>query len=386
MTILNCIILCVIFCTAPAGVLWICKKVPFFGKIGPVLLLYILGVILGNIGIRPDGMSSLQDILSSAMVPLAIPMMLFGCTFRLRETRQQLKALLTGLAAVVIAVIAGYLIFGRGLEEGTKVGGMLTGVYTGGTINLAALKTMLNVSNETYILLNSYDMLVSFLYLTFLLTIGIKLFRKFLPYKADTVSDSTVSAKDLTMENDGNYKWLFTREGLKDSGKIIGITLLICALSGGIAFAFPSSAFMVIFILMLTTFGIGCSFIRPIHNLPHSYDLGMYCIYIFCIVVASMADLTSLDIAGGLNLMGYLMFAVFGSLTIQAILARIFKIDADTMVIASVTFINSPPFVPMMAAAMKNKSVLVTGLTLGIIGYAVGNYLGYLMSELLKLL
>jgi uncharacterized membrane protein len=35
---------------------------------------------------------------------------------------------------------------------------------------------------------------------------------------------------------------------------------------------------------------------------------------------------------------------------------------------------------------MKNKSVLVTGLTLGIIGYAVGNYLGYLMSELLKLL
>ena len=386
MTILNCIILCVIFCTAPAGVLWICKKVPFFGKIGPGLLLYILGVILGNIGIRPDGMSSLQDILSSAMVPLAIPMMLFGCTFRLRETRQQLKALLTGLAAVVIAVIAGYLIFGRGLEEGTKVGGMLTGVYTGGTINLAALKTMLNVSNETYILLNSYDMLVSFLYLTFLLTIGIKLFRKFLPYKADTVSDSTVSAKDLTMENDGNYKWLFTREGLKDSGKIIGITLLICALSGGIAFAFPSSAFMVIFILMLTTFGIGCSFISPIHNLPHSYDLGMYCIYIFCIVVASMADLTSLDIAGGLNLMGYLMFAVFGSLTIQAILAKIFKIDADTMVIASVTFINSPPFVPMMAAAMKNKSVLVTGLTLGIIGYAVGNYLGYLMSELLKLL
>ena len=386
MTILNCIFLCIIFCTAPAGVLWICKKVPFFGKIGPVLLLYFLGVILGNIGIRPEGMGTLQDIMSSAMVPLAIPMMLFGCTFRLKETRQQLKALLTGLAAVIIAVIAGYLIFGKGLEEGTKVGGMLTGVYTGGTINLAALKTMLGVSNETYILLNSYDMLVSFLYLTFLLTIGIKLFRKFLPFKSDEVSDTSVSDKDLTMENDEGYKWLLTRQGLKNAGKIIGITLLVCALSGGIALAFPSSAFMVIFILMLTTLGIGCSFIRPIHNLPHSYDLGMYCIYIFCIVVASMADLTHLDIAGGLNLMGYLLFAVFGSLAIQAILARIFKIDADTMVIASVTFINSPPFVPMIAAAMKNKRVLVTGLTLGIIGYAVGNYLGYLMSEFLKLL
>lgn len=384
MTIFNCIILSLVFCIAPAGVLWVCKKVPFLGKIGPVLLLYILGVIIGNIGIRPEGMGTIQDILSSAMVPLAIPMMLFGCTFRFKETKQQLKALLTGMTAVVIAVITGYLIFGKNIEEGAKIGGMLTGVYTGGTINLAALKTMLGVKNETYILINSYDMLVSFLYLTFLLTVGIKMFRKILPFKSAAVTST--EAHELEMEGDGNYKEMFTKDGLRNIGKILGITVLICALSGGVALIFPEGAFMVVFILMLTTLGIGCSFIRPVHNLKHSYDLGMYFIYIFCIVVASMADLTSLDLAGGLNLMGYLVFAVFGSLVIQAILARIFRIDADTMVIASVTFINSPPFVPMMVAAMKNKSVLVTGLTLGIIGYAVGNYLGYLMSELLKLL
>ena len=384
MTIFNWIILSLVFCLAPAGVLWVCKKVPFLGKIGPVLLLYILGVIIGNTGIHPEGMGTIQEILSSAMVPLAIPMMLFGCTFRFKETKEQLKALLTGMAAVVIAVIAGYLIFGKNIEEGAKVGGLLTGVYTGGTINLAALKTMLGVKNETYILINSYDMLVSFLYLTFLLTVGIRLFRKFLPFKPSALT--TTEVKDLEMESDGNYKKMFTKDGVKEAGKTLGITILICALSGGIALLFPQGAFMVVFILMLTTLGIGCSFIRPIHNLKHSYDLGMYFIYIFCIVVASMADLTSLDLVGGLHLMGYLLFAVFGSLTIQAILARIFKIDADTMIIASVTFINSPPFVPMMVAAMKNKSVLVTGLTLGIIGYAVGNYLGYLMSELLKLL
>lgn len=387
MTVFNCILLCLVFCLAPAGVLWLCRKVTLFGKIGPVLLLYILGVIIGNIGIRPEGMGTIQDVMSSAMVPLAIPMMLFGCTFRLRETRQQLKALLTGLSAVIISVIIGYLIFGRNIEEGTKVGGMLTGVYTGGTINLAALKTMLSVKNETYILLNSYDMLVSFLYLTFLLTIGIKLFRKFLPFKSDFHLTDTAAA-DMANESsqEGDYRKIFTREGMKNAGKVLGITLGICAVSGGVAILCPEGAFMVVFILMLTTLGIGCSFIKPIHNLPHSYDIGMYFIYIFCIVVASMADLTSLDLAGGLNLMGYLLFAVFGSLFIQALLAIIFRIDADTMIIASVTFINSPPFVPMMAAAMKNKNVLVTGLTLGIIGYAVGNYLGFLMSEFLKLL
>jgi uncharacterized membrane protein len=123
MTIFNWIILSLVFCIAPAGVLWVCKKVPFLGKIGPVLLLYILGVIIGNTGIHPEGMGTIQEILSSAMVPLAIPMMLFGCTFRFKETKEQLKALLTGMAAVVIAVIAGYLIFGKNIEEGAKVGG-----------------------------------------------------------------------------------------------------------------------------------------------------------------------------------------------------------------------------------------------------------------------
>ena len=385
MTIFNLVMLCLVFCLAPAGVLWVCRKVSFLGKIGPVLLLYILGVIIGNIGTKPEGMASLQDIMSSAMVPLAIPMMLFGCTFRLRETKQQLKAMLTGLSAVVIAVVAGYLIFGRNIEEGAKIGGMLTGVYTGGTINLAALKTMLGVRNETYILLNSYDMLVSFLYLTFLLTIGIKLFRKFLPFKPDDAISTDESGLEV-QEEEGDYSNLFTKEGMKDAGKLFGITLLICAVSAGVALMLPEGAFMVVFILMLTTLGLACSFIKPIHNLRHSYNIGMYFIYIFCIVVASMADLTSLNLTGSLNLLGYLLFAVFGSLAIQALLARIFRIDADTMVIASVTFINSPPFVPMMAAAMKNRRVLVTGLTLGIIGYAAGNYLGFLISELLKLL
>jgi uncharacterized membrane protein len=112
----------------------------------------------------------------------------------------------------------------------------------------------------------------------------------------------------------------------------------------------------------------------------------MYFIYIFCIVVASMADLSKLDFVGGLDLLGYLLIAVFGSLVLQIIFAKIFRIDSDMMVISSVTFINSPPFVPMMAAAMKNKDVLIPGLTIGVIGYAVGNYLGFLISQLLALL
>lgn len=143
---------------------------------------------------------------------------------------------------------------------------------------------------------------------------------------------------------------------------------------------------MTVLILSLTTLGIAASFWRPIKQLRHSYDIGMYFIYVFSVVVASMADLRNLSIYGSVNLLGYLAFVVFGSLLLQVLLARLLKIDADTMTISSVAYICSPPFVPMMAAAMNNRRVLAGGLAVGVIGYAAGNYLGFLISRLLTLL
>ncbi|MBR6631114.1 MAG: DUF819 family protein [Alistipes sp.] len=40
---------------------------------------------------------------------------------------------------------------------------------------------------------------------------------------------------------------------------------------------------------------------------------------------------------------------------------------------------NSPICVPMSAATMKNRDVIVVGITNGLAGYAVGNYLGYII-------
>ena len=388
MEIVNWIILIAGFCLIPSVVLMLCRKYGFLKKIGPVMILYALGIIIGNTGLMPEQMPAVQELLSNAMVPLAIPLMLFGCTFNMKGARSQILALVTGMISVATAVIIGYFIFGRNLPEGAKIGGMLTGVYTGGTINLAALKTMLGVDDETYILINSYDILVSFLYLSFLLAIGIRLFRKFLPNTLGTFTDKDEAAiqKEMSKEDKKPVKGFFTRIGLAYTAKLLGLTVLIVGVSAGVALLLPSDMFMTIFILMLTTLGIACSFIKKVHNMKYSYDIGMYFIYIFCIVVASMADLSKLNLAAGMELLGYLLVAVFGSLLLQVIFAKILKIDSDMMVIASVTYINSPPFVPMMAAAMKNKDVLIPGLTIGVIGYAVGNYLGFLISQLLGLL
>lgn len=99
-----------------------------------------------------------------------------------------------------------------------------------------------------------------------------------------------------------------------------------------------------------------------------------------------MADLESINWAQSLYILLFQAIIIFGSLFMTILLARVFRIDADTAVITSDTLINSPICVPMIAATMKNKDVIVTGITNGLLGYAVGNYIGYLMFNLLGLI
>jgi len=379
------ILIVLFFLLSPAGILWLCRKVKICGKIGPVLLLYILGAIVGNI-VHPSGLEQIQQALSNAMIPLAIPLMLFACTFSKAQTRSQMIALVTGLVAVLAAVISGYYIFGPHIRNSAKIAGMMTASYTGGTINMASLKTMLDIPDMTFILLNSYDMVVCFFYLTFLLSIGIKLFRRWLPnethHQTGKFEDKALE-EALAAQNANPYAGLFSKAGLKDAGFLLLLDVLIIGVSAALGKLTSGAWFMTVLVLMLTTLGIACSFWKPVKKRKYGYDIGMYFIYIFSVVVASMADVSKFDFSSGINVFFYLVFVVFGSLFIQVILAKIFKADADITTIASVTYICSPPFVPMIAAQMKNRDVLAPGLAIGVVGYAAGNYLGFMIASLL---
>ena len=388
MTILSYIIYTLIFLLTPAGVIWLCRRVSLLGKLGPIMVLYAIGMLIGNMPFVPDNIATIQDIIPNVMIPLAIPMMLFGCTFTRKEMPLQIKIITSGFLATCTAVTVGYLLFGSHISEGAEVGGIITGMYTGGTLNAAALQAIFRINSETYILINSYDIIISFAYFVFLFSFGIKAFRRIYSQGESTISQSDEAeiAKQIELAKQNPYRQLFTRKGAVQLGKILGVTLIIVALSAASTLLFDQQWFMVVFILMLTTLGVASSFIKSVRALDMSYDIGMYLIYVFSITIASMADFSNLDLAGGIYQLAFMVVAVFLSLGIHAIACRLMRVDADSMVISSVAFINSPPFVPMVSAAMHNKRALVTGLGAGIAGYAVGNHLGVFMSQLLNML
>lgn len=382
------ILIVLVFCLVPAGVMWLCRKVAVLGKLGPIMILYAIGMCIANLPFMPhEQMAAVQDLLPNILIPLAIPMMLYGCKFTGKAAGLQLKVVLSGIISVVVSVVIGYMAFGKELSQGAQIGGIITGMYTGGTVNAAALQAVFGVESETFILINSYDILISFIYFVFLFAFGIKMFRRLYGQRGVSHMQGSVQDEDgitgYRENNEESYRKIFTKEGLKQLGKIVALTIGVVGVSAAIAVLFPDGYFMMAFILFITTLGVGCSFLPAVKKFDVSYDAGMYLIYIFSITIASMADFSNLSLQSGLGLMGFMVLAVFVSLALHAIICCVMKVDADSMVISSVAFINSPPFVPMVSAAMKNRDALVTGLAAGIVGYAIGNHLGVLISQLL---
>ena len=128
MSILIYAFIALLFVLLPALVLWLCRRFPLLDKLGPIMILYGLGILIGNIGWHPEHMPVVQEIATNATIPLAIPMMLFACRFTLSEASLQLRVCISGFLSVFIAVVVGYLIFGKHLSEGAAIGGIMSGM------------------------------------------------------------------------------------------------------------------------------------------------------------------------------------------------------------------------------------------------------------------
>ena len=385
------ILLVIFYLLAPAGILYICRKNKIFNKIGPVLTLYLLGVVVANIGIFPTEEGAYKKLFgfmesfSSALIPLALPMILFGCNFKKFSLGKSLKAFVAGAFSVVAFVLIGYAFFRNNLgDEGAKMGASLTGQYLGGAANLAAIKQMVGLGSENFLILTTCNLIVSFFYLMFLMGGGVKLARLIVGKRGR--KEQNVNIEEYVEENP--YKGFGTKKSLKQLGKVLvasavvmGISVYIGKLAGK-----DGEISMTALILSITTLSLLLTSRKEVRTWDKSYDAGMYLIYVFCLVMATMADLSKIDWNQSLYILIYQAVIIFGSLLLTVLLAKPLRIDADDAVITSDTLINSPLCVPMIAATMKNKDVIMTGIANGLLGYAVGNYIGYMMFNLLGIL
>lgn len=370
------------FILFPAFAIYLCKKSPLIDRLGAVVVCYIAGIALGNTGVFPENFAGVQDAFMTVTVPIALPLMFFSLDMK-RWSRLAGKSLLSfGLqtVSIIIVSIGGYFIFRDVIgAESWKLAGMFIGVYTGGTVNLAAIGTALQVDPALYVASHASDVVVSSVYLLFLITVGQRVILKFLP----AFSAAGNVSEDISMDGMNSYDGIFGRKVFLPLLGALALAVLIFAFGGALTLVVPKEAGMVVAILSITTLGIAASFVPRIRAIKMTYQLGQYFILVFCLVVGSMADISKL-IGSAPAILGYVGFTIACCLVLHVALCRIFGVDTDTMIITSTAGINSPPLVPVVAAALKNRELVVSGVITGIIGWVIGSYLGITFSYLLQ--
>lgn len=378
------IVLILFYLFFPAVILFLTHKFSVMNKIGSVLIAYFFGLVIGNSGLMPDNVQIVQKYFSELSVLLALPLLLFSANIK-QWMKIAGKTMLSGLlvtVAVIIVVVSGYFIFAKDITDGWKVAGLLTGVYTGGTPNMASIKTALNVTPDMFIITHTYDMLVCTFFLLLAMTVFQRFGLLFLPaFKSN--SKMNVEAEIEKANDMENYEGILKKENRLPLLKSFGLSVLILATGGGLSMLVPEDYSAVTAILTITTLGISLSLVPAINKIPKTFHLGMYFILIFSLVVATMGDLTTISNISE-EIFFYVLYVVFGSMVLNLIFSAIFRIDVDTAIITITSLIFSPPFVPVVAAKLNNKEIILSGLTVGIIGYAIGNYLGIIIAYALK--
>jgi len=377
--------LIILFVFAPAIIIFLEGRFSILKKIGAVLMCYGIGLVIGNMNVLPMGADKYQSLITEISIPLSLPLILFSMDVKkwFKNAGSAFGSLLIGLFSVLVFIFIGYWIFKGSIKDIWQVSGMLVGIYTGGTPNMAAIKTALGVSQELYILTHTYELTLGAVYLVFVLSIGQRVFLWFLPaYKSPTKPSEGVDEINLEEEFE-SYDGILKKGIRLPLLGAFGLSVAILGVSFAISMLFPEDFKTASIILFITSFGIAGSFVPQIKRIKKTFQLGMYLILIFCITVASMADISKLaDVS--FSLFYYVGLAMFGSHILHALIAKIFKIDADTVIISGAALICSPPFVPVVAGALKNREIILTGLVVGIAGYAIGNYLGIAVAYILK--
>ena len=359
-------------------------------KIGTVVLAYAVGIIASLCGVfdfaTPEiaaSFSKIQSMMMSVAVPLAIPLMLFNCDFKLwtKSLPKTAWALVTGIAAVLVAAVSGYFIFRNSVPEIAKVTGMMAGIYTGGTMNFNALGAALNVDRSVMAIVLAFQMVITTPYIFFLLGGGYKIFRKILPYK-DVTHKGRFDEEAVETNDVENYHGMFEKKNLFGMLKGLGLSIVFLAVGAGLAMLITGTLNELVVILTITTLSILASFFKKVRELPKTFELGMFFILIFSVIVASMFDIHSVN-GASLYIGGFVFWIIGISVALHLLFCRIAKVSGDLFCVCQVGLLCSPPFVPPIAGAMKNKKVLISGIVVGLVGYAIGTYLGALLAFVL---
>jgi uncharacterized membrane protein len=362
---------------------WLDARYSWARKISPVVLILFLAGLLSNIGIVTDR-STFYDGLASFTVPFAVCLILF--TVNLGDLKRTGGPLLAafGIACVgtMIGVLSAGLLVNSQLarvlgDETWKLAGPFTGTYTGGSLNFFALWDGLEIGNpDLFAAANAVDNLTLFpLFAMWVLIPG--WLGRYFPVGSRWGTVDVVDEADHEPPPPPELRVL-------DLVALAFAALAIMVVSdlikthwiAGFMPSFPT-------ILIVTTLALALAQIRFIGRLQGAFELGNLSFYMFFCAVGAMINLKMAIVLSPI-LFIYVMIMVVVHLVSVYGIGRLLRLDIRVLTIASAAAKTGPPSVVALANVHGWKTLVLPGVAMGLLGYAVGNYLGFAAAYAMK--
>lgn len=367
-------------------------KWKIFNIIPPLVWIYILGMTFCTMGVfNSDGCSAAYSALKNNILYAMIFVMLLRCDFRkLGKLGPRMIAIFAGSAITLgIGFLVLYPLFVNSLGGAEKTWGATAALYAswvGGSANMAAMQDALPVDAGAYSCALALDTACYSLWIALLL-FAVKYADKWNnSCKADTSSLNAVAeAANAEVAKEANSKpsaadWIF----------LIGITLMVSAVSQwigvqmntffkgvGLSF-FDKGTCTTVFVTVL---GLICA-MTPMGKLPAVNELSSVYLYAIVSLLASTATLVDLVSAPMWVVYGVAVLVVH--IILMFVLSKIFHWDLCMCSTASVACIGGSASAPIIATAYDGSFAGI-GVLMGVLGAAIGNFLGLGMGALLQM-
>jgi uncharacterized membrane protein len=364
-----------------AAVVWLSLKLeerfPLFRTLGAAFVGMLLGILLSNTGILP-GLSSAYDFLQGTGVSLGIVLILAGVDVRsvVDAGPRMLAAFgLGALGTVVGAVTAALLLSPLIGSETWKLSGQFTGTYIGGGINFAALGHAFSTSGDLFTAAIAADVVVTAIWMATCLTVPVLLGRK----RGSNGEERSASDPEqpITLE----------QKLCRSGGELTlagAATLVLLALGALVVSRVLASRLPLIpDVLWLTTIALAAGQVPAVKRIAGSAMLGNYLVLLFLASNGAQSVIANiLRVGPAVFYFASVNVAVHGIVLFG--LGSLFRIDLGTLAVASQANVGGAASAMAMASARGYTDRLLPGIAVGLLGYAIGNYVGFAVASLMR--
>ncbi len=338
--------------------------------------------MLANLRLIPSSSNAppLYEGIFNYLAPLAIFFLLLDV--RLKDLRRAGLPMLIlfgcGAAATVIGAIVGYYLVApqnHGVGRAFAVGGMFTGTYTGGSVNLNAVALQYGVTKDgtLFAAINAADNIVTTIWIVATILLP-RLLQRWFPRSVPASGDDAPAAAEA----------LTNRQAIN----VIDLALLIGLGTASLFLSQLVSRFLPVvpFVLVLTTFALVLAQLPLVQKLRGARTLGYFTVLLFLAVIGAYCDIPALiangSVAVVLLVWGVLIVFIHGAILFGG--AGLLKQDWAMISVASNANIGGATSAGVLATAIGRDDLRLPGILVGSVGNALGTYLGIMVAEILK--